>query len=376
MPRENTIVDLLILSRLKQRVEAAIAAILLLSCVPGAAMATTEPSDTNEVGEPDPSPQVELPAHSDYTEAHRLLAQRKWEEAAIVLRSVMKKSPDFSPGAMELARALTYLGRREEALTTLAQAATRQSGARKADIVERVRVLSRMFLTQKTFQAYQDGLNLLVLGKVRPAREKFEKALGTEPDNVEILTRIGECFVLDGDFDSAAERLRLAKRLNPYEPEISLWLGHALHQRGELVDAVTELKFAHDGLRGSERAPIWYAEALLSAGNRKAAVQVLENDAEQQPFHLIGILTLARMRTELFRDGSDSLWNARRDLQVAMSRLPQYGAGEGAHSESDLGVELREPVDELKGQIGALLAQLDNRLKDSTTARGATRTQH
>ena len=349
----------------------------LLLCVPLAAPAAhagVERSELNETREPEPFPQVELPAHSDYSEARQLLARRKWEEAAIVLRSYLKKNPDFFPGAIELARALVYLGRREEALTLLSQTAARQAGARQAPVIARARVLSQMFLTQKTFQIYQDGLNQLQAQKYRPARERFEKALEAEPDNIEILTRIGECLVLDGDFDSAAERLRLARRLNPYEPEVRLWLGRALHQRGELSESLDELRFARDGLPGSERAPLWYAEALLSAGNRKAAVQVLEADAEARPLHLVGVVTLAKMRTELFREGADSLWSARKDLQVALSRLPDYAAGNSARSEGDLGVELRRPAPELKSEITTLLAQLDGRLRDST-ARAAGRNQ-
>jgi tetratricopeptide (TPR) repeat protein len=331
--------------------------------------------DLIERHEPDPWPQVNIPAHSDYADAKALLARAKWEEAAIVLRSVLKKNPGFFPGAIELARALVYLGRREEALTLLSQAILRQPpGTRKTALIARVGVVSRMFLTQKTFQVYQDGLNLLSQQKFRAARERFEKALETEPDNLEVLTRIGECLVLEGDFDSAAERLRLAKRLNPYEPEISLWLGRALHQRGELGQALDELRVASEGLNNSERAPVWYALALLSAGNRKGAVQELEADTEESPFHLTSMVTLARIRTESARDNLESLWSARKELQVALSRLPQYELGEAKRSESELGVELRQPAATLKSEINSLLGQLDGRLKDPG-ARPAIRPQ-
>lgn len=329
-----------------------------------ASLAQASP-DLVERHEPDPWPQINIPSHSDYADAKALLARNKWEEAAIVLRSVLKKSPGFFPGAIELARALVYLGRREEALTLLSQAISRQPpGTRKTALIARVSVVSRMFLTQKTFQAYQDGLNLLSLQKFRAARERFESAIEAEPDNLEVLTRIGECLVLEGDYDSAAERLRLAKRLNPYEPEISLWLGRALHQRGELGQALDELRVASEGLDGSERAPIWYALALLSAGNRKGAIQELESDTEERPFHLTSMVTLARIRTESSRDNVESLWSARKELQVALSRLPQYASGEPSRSESELGVELRQPAESLKSEITALLTQLDGRLKD------------
>lgn len=357
--------DPLILSRLKRRVELALAVLLLLPAL-GATSTTRARADTFDDREPAPVPQVELPAHSDYTDARALLRQRKWEEAAIVLRSVLRKTPDFFPGAIELARALVYVGRREEALTLLTQTAARQRGERRAAVVERQRVLSRIFLQQKTFQIYQDGLNLLTQGKHHAARERLERALEAEPDNIEILTRIGQCLVLEGDYDSAAERLRVAKRLNPYELEVNLWLGRALQQRGELNLALAELKAAREGLDSSERAPLWYAAALVAAGNRKSAVQVLESDTEDRPFHLIAVVALARLRIETYRDGSDSLWTARKELQVALSRLPQYASTESAtRSEGELGVELKESGEELKSQITALLAQLDGRLRDS-----------
>jgi thioredoxin-like negative regulator of GroEL len=311
----------------------------------------------------------ECSAHSDYSEAKELLSKHTWAEAAIVLRSVSRKNPDFLAGAMELARALVYSGRREEALGVLGQAASRQKGPRREALEGRLRVLSRLFVTQRTQQIYQEGLNLMMVGKYRPARERFEKALESEPDNIEILTRIGQCLVLEGDMDSAAERLRLARKLDPFEPEVRLWLGRALHQRGELAEALEELKAAHEGLDASERAPVWYADALVKSGNRKAAVAVLEEDAAQQPFHLIGILTLAKLRTQLFKDGADSLWGARKDLQVALSRLPKYASGELGATEGELGVEMRESATDLKGEIIAMLAQLDGRLGNGNGAR-------
>ncbi len=313
--------------------------------------------------EPDPTPQLDLPARPDFAEAKQLLAKKKWAEAAIVLRTLTKGNPDYLPAAMDLARALVYSGRREEALGVLTQAVTKQKGTKKTALIRRTNVLSRIFLTEKTFQNYQEGLNLLTHGKASAAREKFEKSLEQEPDNVEILTRIGQSLVLDGDYDSAAERLRVARRLNPHEPEIRLWLGRALHQRGELTEAIEELRLAHQSLETSERAPIWYAEVLLSSAQRKAAIQVLEQDGKENPFHVSGLVALAKMRIQLFRDGNESLWSARKDLQVAMSRLPQYSSGEIQPFESDLGVELRSAANSLKSEIGTLISQLDGRLQ-------------
>jgi tetratricopeptide (TPR) repeat protein len=155
-----------------------------------------------------------------------------------------------------------------------------------------------MFLSNESFQGYQDGVNLLNNGKFRPARDRFEKALGQEPDNVEILIRIAQCLLLEQDEDSAAERLKLARKLNPFEPEIRLWLGRAMHRRGELRKAIAELRVAHQELKGSELAPTWYAEALLASGQRASAISVLEKDVQEYPFH--GLLSLPVPEVSVF----------------------------------------------------------------------------
>lgn len=301
----------------------------------------------------------------NYVEAKLLLNKKKWAEAAIVLRAVVKNNPESASAVIDLARALTYSGRREEALGVFSQALTKQSGLRRENLVDRMKTLSRLFLTNRVFQVYQDGLTLLEAGKYRLARERFEKALEEEPDNVEILVRIGQCLVLENDYDSAAERLRFAKRLNPHEPEVSLWLGRAMHQRGEIKEGLEHLASAYAGLQGSERAPIWYSEALIASGQRKAANTVLEENNKAQPFHLVGLVTLAKIRMQAPRESAEALWNARKDLQLALSRLPKYLSGELPRFEGELGIEMRRAGADLKSEIGTLLAQLDRRLQET-----------
>jgi Flp pilus assembly protein TadD len=342
------------LARLIQSVEKALIVTMLFACV-------FAHSAENDLREPDPVPQVDL--NSDYSQAKQLLTQRKWEEAAIILRGIFKKNPEFTSSAMDLARALAYSGRREEALTVLAHASTHLSGARRKAVINRSRVLSRIFLTQQASQIYLEGLTLLQTQKYRPARERFEKSLELEPDNVEILMRVGQCLVLEGDNDSAAERLRLARRLNPYEAEVKLWLGHAMHLRGELTEAVEELKVAYAGLEGSERAPIWYAQALVSADQRKNALVLLVQDLKIQPFHLLALVTLAQLRAQASRgDEKEELAEARKDLQLAESRLALSPTPDGAHFEGELGIELPPPVGGLKPEIARILTQLDGRI--------------
>jgi len=279
--------------------------------------------------------------------------KRKWSEAVIVLRGVLRRSPEFTPAAVGLASALAYSGRREEALSILSQSVPRERGKTRDSIVERMRVLSKIFLTKETFQTYQDGLNLLFVRKTRLAQEKFEKALIAEPDNVQILTRLGQCLLLQNDNDSASERLRLARRLNSYEPEIHLWLGRALSQRGEVKEALNELSSVRTELADSETESVWLAAALETSGQLGAAIQILDESVRKNPNQVSALLELSKLRLQ-----ANPQVNLSRDLRLAMSRLSSYPSPEKFRSE-DLSLDVRPSSAELREKIQALLEQAE-----------------
>jgi Flp pilus assembly protein TadD len=368
--------------RLPNRTKWVVLASLALISVPGWA----------EFSEPAPMPQLSssngYPV-DEYAEAKQLMSDRKWVEAVVLLRSALKKSPHSAQLEMDLTKALAYSGRREEALAVLSQIINRKGGASSKELVQRARVLSRFFLTNTTFQIHQDGVNLVLIGKYRAAREKFEKAIEGDPANVETLTRLGQCLVLDGDMDSAAERLRTARRLNPYEPEIHLWLGHALHERGEMRDALVELKSAYQDMPSSELAAIWYADALYASGQKQAAIQVIEDDSRRHPNHVAALILLSRFRL-LSASMSDSrvAWQARKELQLALSRLPLYvtsaadamavpthlvtnsvASARTIDPMGDLGLDLRRPESELKRDIEKLMEEVENRIEGTASSK-------
>ncbi|HLE01842.1 MAG TPA: tetratricopeptide repeat protein [Bdellovibrionota bacterium] len=313
-------------------------------------------------------PVVESFGSRHYVEAEALLAQRKWADAAIAFRIALRKNPDFTAAAMGLARALAFSGRREEALSLLWRFVDREKGSRRDALIRRARVISRLFLTSATFQTFQEGMNLLLAKKYRPARDRFEKALEYEPDNIEILTRVGQCLVLDKDFDSAAERLRFAKRLNPHEPELRIWLGRSMHQRGEIREALEELRLAHLELQGSELAPVWLAEAQFSFGQKPLAIQTLEEDVKARPHHIESLLTLARLRIQTATRETQTLWSARKDLQLALSRLESYKTlDRRGFPENELTLDVRRTPEEIKSDADKLLQQIENRLEQAAT---------
>lgn len=304
---------------------------------------------------------------AELLEAKRFVEQKKWAEAVVLFRSLEQKSDLSSTTqrnlSLELSRALLYSGRREEALSLLEQWASKEKkGTFREFWIRRIQVMSRVFITNETSQVYQDGVRLLQEGKHRAARERFEKALEREPDNMEILARIGQCFLLDKDDDSAAERLRSALQLNPYEPELRLWLGRALHRRGEITEGIQELKRAYREMKGTEHAVIWYAEALVTLNQRGAAIQVLERDLAQNPFHVGALLALARYRLQGSTKDMAALWAARKDLQLASSRLDAYLSSNALAGDSDFRLDMRTSPDLLREEIRKLFQQIDTRL--------------
>lgn len=305
------------------------------------------------------APEISFQLQLKYEEAQKLLDSKEWPEAAIVLRRIIEEAPRYAPAAIDLARALVYAGRREEALSILSAASEREQPNRpdrkREVLIRRARVISRAFLTMDSFQIYQEGINFLQAKKFRNANERFEVVLKREPDNVEVLQRLGQCALIDGDFDSASERFKLARKLNPWQPEIRLWLGRALQQRGELAAAVNELQDAFTSLPNSELAAVWLADAWVASGKRALIIPMLERHLKTNPLHVQALLELARQR---YFQEPQSLWSVRRELQLAMSRIELYAPARTQTSEGELGVDLRDAVT-LKSEIEALLQRVE-----------------
>ncbi len=304
-------------------------------------------------------------AEEDTLEAHLLISKKKWPEAAIVLKSILKKNPENTAITIDLARALFYQGRREEALGILGATLAREKPAQQKILIRQSRVLSRTFLKAESFQIFQDGVNLMVASRFRQARERLEKALTAEPDNVEILTRLGQCVLLDGDPDSAAERLRTARRLNPFEPEISLWLGRALFQRGEQELALKELGLAQQELPGAQTPVLWLSESLAMSPKPQTELEILEKDLNSNPLHLDVSLAIARFHLHFASSNQIlGLQEARKDLLVTSSRIEKAVFYENPRLVGELGFEPGKSSGEFKAEVEKLIQQVEKKIQE------------
>lgn len=279
-------------------------------------------------------------------EARTLILDQKWSEALVILKSLSVDTRLHPDVAIELSRTLTYLGRREEALKVLIEAAERQGPKdreSRALLMRRIRVLSTLFLQSKTFELYQEGQRLLAGGKLKQAQTQFEKALESEPDHIEILKALGQTLFEEGDFDSSAEKLRLARNLNPYDGDARLWLGKALLGRSEIQSAIDELKTASPlFVEKPEALAIAMADAHDHLNQPQEAMKILLRDVKDNPKHLRSLLALVQLRIKYFSAQKEMLWEARKELQLALSRFPEvYGSNEAA---SDDAKKLREEL--------------------------------
>ncbi len=327
-------------------------------------------------------------SNSRRSEARLLFEQKKWAEAVVILRPVFKAQPTARDVGMDLSRALLFSGRREEALSVLQEMAAGASGTRREHILRRAQVASRQFLTAETQKLYQEGLNFMWARKFKQAREQLELALSAESDNVEILTRQGQCLAMEGEADSAAEVFRRARRLAPAEPAIRMWLGRMLHLRGELAEAVTEIQAGRAGLPLSEAAPVWLADAMVSTGKREQAIALLEADVQKNPMHVQSLLALARLylfspALPLVSDGAalgdevqpavkdapgGGLWQARKKLQLATSRLGEYRLIQHGRNEGELGLVLRTDT-ETQASITELSSKVESQIQQARSRR-------
>lgn len=361
--------------------------------------------------------------HAQQEDAVLLMKEKKWDEALLKLRAVVKENPNDLSAQIRLSHVLLQMGRREEALSNLAQRLRLISlnprsrekthlkfESEKKLLQRQIRVISRLFLSNETFQVYQSGVQQIQLKKYSSAREKLEKAFQAEPDQFDVLIRLAQLDVIDQNYDRASERLKAAHRMNPEEPIARLWLARALFERGERSEALTEFREVAFDLRGNELLVLWWAEAVNAArehllkverGTRAYNVKeiakenlyseslaLLGKDLKENPLHLAVALMSARFRLlsigisgDRLAKNSDAITNGskessknlqvlqsiKHDLQQALTRYPDYLELLKKREGMDLDFEVMDPV-QIKENIQTLLEQVDAKLMGQSHA--------
>jgi len=279
------------------------------------------------------------------------------------LRELRDQNPQEISTAYALASVLTRLGQRTEAVHFLQQLAEQSQGLERARIISKSLILSRTFVTNGSFERFQEALSAFLAKKYRIAQDKFERVLIDEPQNCEVLIKLGQCLTLEDEIEGAIEKFLMAKAINPLDSEVSLWLGKAYLALSNSKDALQEFKSLDAKLRLTEVAVLALAEAQVLAGAPSLALKTLHAELEKNPFHVQALWYSAKIKLLLLKPEHDGLWSARKDLQLALSRLASYDSMERPEWELTSGVY--RTSSELKLEIQTLFEQVQSKIEES-----------
>ncbi len=303
------------------------------------------------------------PLGTQWVEANQLIQKQKWTEAVSLLKGLYSVNPKEIAILGALSLSLTRLGQRTEAVDFLHRFAADQTPIERERLAKRSRILSRTFVSNATFEKYQDGLNAFLAKKYRSAREKFERVLQDEPQNCEVLIRLGQCLVAEDEVEAAIQRLAQAKKVSPTDSEISFWLGKAYLARGNFREALRSFKLLDFEIRNAEMAVIALSEGQVLSGQVNLAFKTLEKDIDENPLHVESLWLFAKIKLQTAKGDLDSLWSARKDLQLALSRVDRYDSIDRADWELSAGVYRSSA--ELKLEIQKLLQVAQSRIDDA-----------
>ena len=307
--------------------------------------------------------------------AQGLMREHKWGEAAQVYQSLLVNYPGNVYLVQELATALVFQGRRLEGVSLLLDLSGKASKASKynesltKELERKLGVLSRTFLTNQSFERYQEAVNLLESKKFAQAESGFLKVLQAEPHHLEAVLKIAQCLIWQGKYDEAIEYLGQKKAWASFAPEISQWLGRALFLKASSPQsaqkAVVELRAALSKTQGSQELVVWLAQAYVSAGQTQYALNLLDRDVQARPFHIVSLLTSAKIKAQIARGDLPLLWSARKDLQLALSRLGDEHSDEVVRV-YELTQGERRKLEEIRIDFQKLLQQIQSLLEEQS----------
>lgn len=229
-------------------------------------------------------------AAGEYEDAQKLLAAQKWSEALPILKELNEEEPESITLAQDLAQVLLRLNRREEALEILKKYRLN----RQADIA------ARSFISKESFRFYQQGLDWLTKHVYPQACERLERALEKDQAHIEILLRLAQCEVLDGNADLALKLFEQLERIHGKTAESQVWRARAIALRNHSDEAIPLFAALAGGAKNpeptNELIPLWWGEATLAAGKKSEALSIFETDAKANPTHLRTSLAAIRLR--------------------------------------------------------------------------------
>jgi tetratricopeptide (TPR) repeat protein len=246
-----------------------------------------------------------LALRPDYPEAllnlgAALFAQARFAEAEAQARAALRVRPDFAAAALLLADALRTQHRVEEAETAYRQvlAATPDHAAALANF----------------------GWMLVERGRMEEGLELCRRA-AARSDDVLPLQNLVRALLEYGQLDEAMAVLDRALKRFPNAPHLSLLLGIAWDELGDIVEARNWLERALALDETLLEARVRIAELEADLDNHEAAIEMLDGVLQKQPTLVQALLAKARSRLSL-----GDVEGAVVDHREAIRRYPESAA--------------------------------------------------
>jgi tetratricopeptide (TPR) repeat protein len=155
-------------------------------------------------------------SHAALSEAElkESVARNDWAGVVRLLEPV--KGQNFEHDLL-MGKALLHLDRRGDALKALVVYYPAHKEDRYLKVLQ---MAGQVFFNQETSDLYFDGMRFLGLLKFAEARDRFEQALGREPGQVLVLSRLVQVEVLLNQLESARQHLKDAQAFAPYLNEL------------------------------------------------------------------------------------------------------------------------------------------------------------
>lgn len=191
-----------------------------------------------------------------------LLRTGKVDEAISCYESLLEKKPDFAATRGNLAAILVTLGRYQEAV----------------EHCELALETMDMIPLRKFY-----GHSLVKLGRYDEAIEQYKKVLSAEPDDPNILNKLGFALAHKGKFDDAIEVSNRVLEIEPRLIEANLNIGFAYIGKGEFAKAEQAYKKALEVLPKDAIAHSELGVALFKQGKIDEAIEILNKALEIDP---------------------------------------------------------------------------------------------
>jgi len=231
-----------------------------------------------------------LPFAGEYEDAQTLLGSQKWAEALPILKKLREEEPESVTIAQDLSQVLLRLNRREEALELL----------RKYKLNRQAEIAGRAFISKDSFRFYQQGLDWLTKRAYSQACERLERALEKDQAHLDVLFRLGQCELLEGNVDLALKLFDQLERIHGKTTESQLWRARSAALRSRADEALpifaTLASLPKVSEPTAELISLWWGEALVASNQKVQALGVFDADVKKNPAHLQTSLAAIRIR--------------------------------------------------------------------------------